>query len=198
MAEKSEINSANKSLADISGMATDQAIWDAIEEIRKKGKTINLFLPDTPDNAKIFWKEFNCKRCGCCCQGKDIVIVDGIFITNEETISLSNILKISKHQFKDKYTITKDGQRLIKYPCPFFNLNSNSCTIYTQRPYVCRTYPINTTVFLNNFDKNLNGRPLLTASGSCPESRRVAFEILKRSRNWAAVISKLNTSITTK
>jgi Fe-S-cluster containining protein len=198
LAEKSETNPADKSLAVNSAMATDQAIWDAIEEIRKQGKTINLFLPDTPDNANIFWKEFKCQRCGCCCQGKGILVVDGILISNEETISLSTILKISKHQFKDKYTITKDGRRLIKYPCPFLNLESKTCTIYTHRPYVCRTYPINATELVNNFDKNLSGKPFLTASSCCPESRRVAFKILKLSSNWAAAINKININIADK
>jgi Fe-S-cluster containining protein len=171
-------------------MASDQDIWNAIEEIRRKGRTINLFLPDTPENARTFWQEFNCRRCGSCCQGLDQIILDGITISPEETLSLSNLLNISRHQFKDKYTVTRDGNRFIKYPCPFFHLESKSCLVYEYRPLVCRTYPINITGVEQNLGKNLDGRPLLTASSSCRESCRAAFEILKRSRDQAARISK--------
>ena len=172
-------------------MASDQDIWNAIEEIRQKGRTINLFLPDTPHNAKIFWQEFKCQRCGSCCQGLDQIILDGITISPEETLSLSNLLNITRHQFKDKYTVTRDGKRLIKYPCPFYHLESKSCTIYEHRPLVCHTYPINIVAVEQNLDKNLDGRPLLTASSTCRESCRAAFEILKRSRDRAARINKL-------
>ena len=172
------------------GMATDQDIWKAIEEIQEQGKTINLFLPDTLANAKLFWNGFNCQHCGCCCQGNTLLVEDGILISEEETISLANLLKISKHQFKDRYTITKEGQRLMKYPCPFYNLPSRTCNIYLHRPFVCRSYPINITTIEQNPGHYLDGRPLLTASSSCPESRRVAFEILKRSRDRAAASGK--------
>jgi len=173
------------------GIATDQAIWDAIEDIRKKGKTINLFIPDTPDNVRMFFKEFECQRCGHCCQGLDLPLEDGISISKEEIISLSYILNISKRQLKDKYTFTKDGRRLIKYPCPFYKIESRLCTIYPHRPIVCRSYPINHTVIATNLDKYLDGKPLLAACSNCPESRRMAFELHKRGRDRAVVISHL-------
>jgi len=84
---------------------------------------------------------FKCKQCGKCC--KDI---DEIGITEREITRLSKHLKISRTEFKMKYT-RKTRLRGAKHPynmslltpCPF--TMEGKCDIYPMRPKSCVKFP---------------------------------------------------------
>ncbi|MDY7036224.1 MAG: YkgJ family cysteine cluster protein [Thermodesulfobacteriota bacterium] len=99
------------------------------------------------DPEHIF--KFNCyKGVSCftqCCQ--DVTIV----LTPYDVLRLKNALEISSDEFLDRYTIiTPREKRLIPLvilkmieddkKCPFVSLEG--CTIYDNRPWPCRMYPL--------------------------------------------------------
>ena len=114
-----------------------------------------LNVPLTRENGERFLHQFQCQRCGKCCQLKG-----GQRILPEELDSLAQFLKLSTHQFKEKYTFTQAGNRFINTPCPFlrFEPGSTGCSIYYQRPEVCRQFPFNTPWIKD-------GQPYLTVEG---------------------------------
>ena len=94
-----------------------------------------LNVPATSENFTFFNRQLKCQRCGMCCKTKA-----GQILKPNEVDLLAEKLKLSKHQFKEKYTFTKDGERFINSPCPFLN---GGCSIYSFRPQVCRQFPFN-------------------------------------------------------
>lgn len=107
------------------------------------------------DKNKIRYEEVHAFRFNCypgvscftnCC--RDVTIV----LTPYDVLRMKNGLSISSEEFIDKYSviIPKKG-RLIPLvvlkmneddkKCPF--VTSNGCTIYADRPWPCRMYPLN-------------------------------------------------------
>ncbi|MFZ1979574.1 MAG: YkgJ family cysteine cluster protein [Bacteroidota bacterium] len=81
-------------------------------------------------------KQIDCKTCANCCKEKSPSVLE------EEILSISGILGISKEEFENKY-LEKTGESdeliISKRPCPF--LKNNLCEIYDNRPEDCRSYP---------------------------------------------------------
>lgn len=92
--------------------------------------------------------QYDCSKCpGFCCSYSRIAISD------------NDIKRLAKHfelpfeQARDKFTYhyTADGcdERVLRHHkdevygsiCRFFDREARRCTVYTARPYVCRTYP---------------------------------------------------------
>ena len=168
---------------------TDTDIEDFIQYCYSNKSNLNLGLPISKESFRLFFGLFRCQRCGNCCLGVDASPQDGIILSLEEVQQLSITILLSKHKFKDRFTfLTKDGRRLLKYPCPFYQLNS--CTIYQSRPLVCRAYPINNPIKLNGISPVIDGVYSININLSCPESRRVASQVLKILR--AIIISRKN------
>ena len=93
-------------------------------------------------NFTFFNRQLKCQRCGMCCKTPA-----GQILKHGEADRLAEILNISNHQFKDRYTFTKGGERFINSPCPF--LGENGCTIYKNRAQVCREFPFNQVIIKN-------------------------------------------------
>lgn len=72
--------------------------------------------------------KFVCQRCGFCC-GLDVRLYD------------RDIAKIEKLGYKDFHTKNKLGTFLKKKngKCVFYN--KEGCSIYEQRPYICKKFP---------------------------------------------------------
>lgn len=92
---------------------------------------------------KPWYKEglhFECTGCGQCCTG----FPGYVWVSDEEALALSELLKISLEEFVKKYT-RRIGNRLSlkehprNYDCVF--LEGKQCTVYTARPKQCRTFP---------------------------------------------------------
>jgi len=105
--------------------------------------------PITPIKMDLDSKfSFNCHKgldCFTACCGK----ID-IFLTPYDIIRMKNRLKISSTEFIANYTVISELQKT-KLPllmlkmtsegkCPF--VTSEGCSIYSDRPVVCRYYPI--------------------------------------------------------
>jgi Fe-S-cluster containining protein len=84
---------------------------------------------------------FECLRCGGCCTG----FSGTVRVTDEEIRALSQRLNLSEAEFRSSYTramgrgvislIEKENQ-----DCIFFE-KEQGCTVYTDRPRQCRTWP---------------------------------------------------------
>jgi Fe-S-cluster containining protein len=91
---------------------------------------------DTKENINFIREHLVCTQCGACCRN-----TNGEVLFPPDVEQLARRLGISKNAFKVKYTITYGGKRLLKGPCPF--LVDNRCSVYEDRPIVCKTYPLN-------------------------------------------------------
>jgi Fe-S-cluster containining protein len=85
--------------------------------------------------------DFQCKRCGICCQ-----IADPIDIYPKDIRRLASYFNISKEETIKEYTIPHPTEPdllafKISAPCRFFDKTLKGCRIYQARPMVCRCSP---------------------------------------------------------
>ena len=88
-------------------------------------------------------------------------------MTSGDIKRLAKHLKISRHEFKERYTFIKDGEVRMPCPCPFYSEDINGCTVHEFRPQVCRKFPFNKT-------HEINGKRFVTICGDCPAGKEVA------------------------
>jgi Fe-S-cluster containining protein len=83
-------------------------------------------------SIKDFHSDFDCQRCGKCCQEGV-----GVALWPYEFKRLKGLDKdIYKH-------ITTIGNwYALKLPCAFYNSKKHKCRIYNKRPLACRMYPM--------------------------------------------------------
>ena len=85
--------------------------------------------------------DFQCQRCGICCQ-----VADPIDIYPKDIRRLASYFNISIEEAIDEYTIphpTEPDLRAFKKtaPCRFYDQTKKGCGIYQARPMVCRCSP---------------------------------------------------------
>jgi Fe-S-cluster containining protein len=85
--------------------------------------------------------DFQCQRCGICCQ-----VADPIDIYPKDIRRLASYFNISIEEAIDEYTIPhpiEPDLRAFKKtaPCRFYDQTKKGCSIYQARPMVCRCSP---------------------------------------------------------
>ena len=86
---------------------------------------------------------FKCRRCGNCCKWPGYVRLFSF-----EVEKIAEFLKLSVHEFTDKYTILTNDRRnlsLIEYPggkCIFLTENPSGCLIEAVKPLQCQRFPL--------------------------------------------------------
>jgi Fe-S-cluster containining protein len=80
--------------------------------------------------------QINCQECGNCCQSLRPGVTESEIDILSQKKGLSNEDFISQFFKKDNY---EDIYYLKDTPCIF--LKDNSCTIYNDRPKVCKSFP---------------------------------------------------------
>jgi Fe-S-cluster containining protein len=85
--------------------------------------------------------DFQCQRCGICCQ-----VADPIDIYPKDIRRLASYFNISIEEAIDEYTIPhpiEPDLRVFKKtaPCRFYDQTKKGCSIYQARPMVCRCSP---------------------------------------------------------
>jgi Fe-S-cluster containining protein len=79
-------------------------------------------------------KQVECQECGNCCR------VLRPTLQTEDIDRLARCLRIPRSEFISEYLVEYGEQRFFRLtPCPF--LANNACTVYPDRPKVCRSYP---------------------------------------------------------
>jgi Fe-S-cluster containining protein len=85
--------------------------------------------------------DFQCQRCGFCCQ-----VADPIDIYPKDIRRLASYFNITVEEAAEEYTIphpTEPDLRAFKAsaPCRFYDDSLKGCKIYRARPMVCRCSP---------------------------------------------------------
>lgn len=154
---------------------TDQQVEEMVEDINARGKNISLSVPYTALTVAAFFGLFKCQRCGDCCKGKGDGDIGGIALLPNEVKALAELRGVSRRKFKDEHTYLRGNERLMEYPCLFYDSVEHSCTIYSNRPIVCRLYPLAPPYC----DPSLPLQPLLSICGDCKEAKRLAIKIIQ-------------------
>ncbi|MBM3254576.1 MAG: YkgJ family cysteine cluster protein [Candidatus Omnitrophica bacterium] len=97
-------------------------------------------MPNSTEIDQIIPRGF-CLRCDICCRFLDRLSAMRPYFLNEE---IAKIEKSTSRIFKKN-----TGGSFIKlvrfnnmYICPYFNFKKNICSIYKNRPFDCRLYPL--------------------------------------------------------
>lgn len=84
--------------------------------------------------SRKYFALIDCKECGNCCRSLEIVMEksDVARMAEKQGISISDFER-------NATVVDEDGDRVLKRPCPM--LNGNLCSIYSDRPDTCGTFP---------------------------------------------------------
>ena len=126
-------------------------------------------------------KHFTCQKTGNCCRTAGTV-----YVTDDNIKQMASQLKLPIFEFKQKFTLRKNGWQIIAdtrfRPNCFLN-KDNYCDVYESRPHKCKTYPNwpeiweNKTSFLKEIKLdaelsfNTNGTKLLDSTLALLENR---------------------------
>lgn len=117
--------------------------------------------------------DIDCTACGNCCREMAIAVED------EEIERLAGHMGISAEEFESHHVAEDNdyGEKFMpETPCPF--LGGTLCTIYEDRPKVCREFP---HLDKKDFRTRLGG--VVDNTALCPIVFNV-YEELKRRTNW--------------
>lgn len=83
------------------------------------------------------WSETDCLSCAGCCRNMSPAY------TTEDMKRIATHLRLSVPDFKSRYLYkTGEGAWMNRtQPCPFLNLETNHCRIYSVRPADCAGFP---------------------------------------------------------
>jgi hypothetical protein len=83
-----------------------------------------------------------CQACGFCCDG---TLFDGIFLTEADVVGVARV----------RLPVFRDEERpTLRLPC---SAHVGACTVYEERPSVCRTYQCELVNRLEQGDTDLPG-----------------------------------------
>lgn len=88
---------------------------------------------------------FECSMCGKCCHQPSINILPG------EADKISRAAGIPLFEFMTEYVVQTSDSRLLfrkTDPCAFLG-NDNRCTIWKDRPEICREFPYTVSMFMS-------------------------------------------------
>lgn len=113
----------------------------------------------------------DCTTCGNCCKEM------GVAVEPEEIERLAKHMGISAEEFENRHVAVDEGEKYMpETPCPF--LGGTLCTIYEDRPKVCREFPY---LHKDEFSTRLLG--VVSNTVLCPIVYNV-YEELKRRTGW--------------
>jgi len=109
--------------------------------------------------------DFQCQRCGICCQ-----VADPIDIYPKDIRRLASYFGMTVEEAKREYTIPHPTETDImafkqSIPCRFYDELQRGCRIYKVRPMVCRCSP-----FLSPGQIGLEGVEIYEDCPACTES----------------------------
>ena len=92
---------------------------------------IDKLVQQTTDEV---WEKIDCTHCANCCR------ILPVSVDDEDIAKLASRLDLSILDFSERYVREREGEKQISSkPCVF--LEGNLCSVYEDRPKVCRSYP---------------------------------------------------------
>jgi Fe-S-cluster containining protein len=76
---------------------------------------------------------FACRRCGRCCNE-----FRGVKVTRADIERIG----VSPPEWSSRFKII-DGEYVLEQPCYYYDAKKSACSIYENRPEICRKYPVN-------------------------------------------------------
>lgn len=79
----------------------------------------------------------NCLDCANCCKTTSPIFID------KDINRIARFLRMKEQQFIETYLFRDEDDFMVlqQEPCPFLDLNDNTCGIYEVRPKACSEYP---------------------------------------------------------
>jgi Fe-S-cluster containining protein len=119
---------------------------------------------------KEVFSEIDCLDCANCCKTTSPVFRD------RDVDRLARHLRLRPAAFTKQYLTLDEEQDYVlrSAPCPFLDLDDNTCRVYDFRPQACRGYP-------HTDRKNMEGILKLTERNTrvCPAVARIVVEWMK-------------------
>lgn len=131
-------------------------------------KKLDLVMQDLHDEE---FSKTDCLTCGNCCKTTSPIF------TEKDILRISKHFKMKAHAFTEQYLMRDSDNFMVlkSAPCPFLDLNDNSCYIYDVRPKACSEYPhTNRRKFIQITDLTINNIEI------CPATYNIIQELKKR------------------
>jgi Fe-S-cluster containining protein len=149
------------------------------EKLQENKKYFQKLKKRTPKRLDLIVQEIHeeefertdCLDCGNCCK------TTSPMFTYKDIERISKHLKMKVADFVAQYLrIDEDDFHVLQTsPCPFLDLNDNSCFIYDVRPKACAEYPhTNRKKFIQLADLTIKNTEI------CPATYRILEELKKR------------------
>lgn len=135
---------------------------------KRPPKKLDLVMQDLHDEE---FSKTDCLACGNCCKTTSPIF------TEKDILRISKHFKMKAHAFTEKYLMRDSDNFMVlkSAPCPFLDLNDNSCYIYDVRPKACSEYPhTNRRKFIQITDLTINNIEI------CPATYNIIQELKKR------------------
>lgn len=135
---------------------------------KRPPKKLDLVMQDLHDEE---FSKTDCLTCGNCCKTTSPIF------TEKDILRISKHFKMKAHAFTEKYLMRDSDNFMVlkSAPCPFLDLNDNSCYIYDVRPKACSEYPhTNRRKFIQITDLTINNIEI------CPATYNIIQELKKR------------------
>ncbi len=149
------------------------------EKLAENKKYFQKLKKRTPKRLDLIVQEIHeeefertdCLNCGNCCK------TTSPMFTYKDIERISRHLKMKVADFVSQYLrIDEDDFHVFKTsPCPFLDLNDNSCFIYDVRPKACAEYPhTNRKKFIQLANLTIKNTEI------CPATYRIVEELKKK------------------
>ncbi|CAL2055094.1 YkgJ family cysteine cluster protein [Tenacibaculum sp. 190524A05c] len=149
------------------------------EKLAENKKYFQKLKKRTPKRLDLIVQEIHeeefertdCLNCGNCCK------TTSPMFTYKDIERISKHLKMKVADFVSQYLrIDEDDFHVLKTsPCPFLDLNDNSCFIYDVRPKACAEYPhTNRKKFIQLANLTIKNTEI------CPATYRIVEELKKK------------------
>lgn len=135
---------------------------------KRPPKKLDLVMQDLHDEE---FSKTDCLTCGNCCKTTSPIF------TEKDILRISKHFKMKAHAFTEQYLMRDSDNFMVlkSAPCPFLDLNDNSCYIYDVRPKACSEYPhTNRRKFIQITDLTINNIEI------CPATYNIIQELKKR------------------
>ena len=156
-------------------MVEPSKVSEAFNRVEDENYAFRAYLKNHADEDKLdkqflelhneLFADYDCNKCRNCCKEYSASFEE------HELKSVSDFMKMTEKEFKDKYIKEDMGEYLLNVkPCCFL-MEDGSCTIEHCKPLSCKDYP-----FTNRPERLWSLLGILTSASICP----VVFEMLER------------------